>query len=247
MFSFAKFLFSYPVNSQIWSHHCFNISFSSNSYEIGVQRREKASGQVSADKKYKLFVPLMIFIMIAIILQGSLRDGVATWMPSYIKDSYNLGDSVSILTGVVLPVFSILCIQLITKVYVKIFTNPISCAALFFGIGAISSVGIYFLSGVSIVSSVLLFSILSGSMHGVNLMLVCMIPQFFEKSGRVSTISGIINSCTYIGSAISTYGIALLSEKLGWGFTLISWIAIAVLGTALCMVCIKAFKKRFAE
>ncbi len=216
------------------------------SYEIGVQKREKSDVQKSNEKKYKLFTPLMIVIMLAIIFQGMLRDGVATWMPSYIKDSYNLGDAVSILTGVVLPIFSILCIQAITKLYIKVFTNPVACATLFFGIGALASIGIYFLSGVSIISSVGLFAILSGSMHGVNVMLICMIPQFFEKSGKVSTVSGIINSCTYVGSAISTYGIALLSEKLGWGFTLISWITIAVMGTVLCVVCIKPFKKRFS-
>ncbi len=215
------------------------------SYEIGVQKREVSQGEVSADKKYNLFTPLMIFIMIAIILQGSLRDGVATWMPSYIKDSYDLGDAVSILTGVVLPVFSIFCIRLVTKIYIKKFTNPLACGGLFFGIGAISAVGIYFLSGVNIISSVALFAVLSGSMHGVNLMLVCMVPQFFEKSGKVSTVSGVINSCTYIGSAVSTYGIAILSEKLGWGFTLLSWVAIAVMGTAICLLCMKPWKKRF--
>lgn len=146
----------------------------------------------------------MIFIMVAIILQGMLRDGITTWMPSYIKDAYDLGDAVSILTGVVLPVFSIICIHLITKLYIKVFTNPIACASLFFGIGAVSSLGVYLLSGVSAVSSVVLLAILSGSMHGINLMLVCIVPAFFEKSGKVSTVSGIINSCTYIGSAVST-------------------------------------------
>lgn len=215
------------------------------SYEIGVQKRKKVSREACADKKYKLFTPLMLFIMIVIVLQGSLRDGIATWMPSYIKTSYNLGDAISILTGVVLPVFSIACIQLATKIYIKKFTNPIACATLFFGIGAVSAVGIYFLSGESIVSSVALFAVLSGCMHGVNLMLVCMVPQFFEKSGKVSTVSGVINSCTYIGSAISTYGIAFLSEKMGWGFTLISWIAIAVLGTVICIICVKPWSKRF--
>ena len=98
-----------------------------------------------------------------------------------------------------------------------------------------------------IISSVVLFAILSGSMHGVNTMLICMIPQFFEKSGKVSTVSGVINSCTYIGSAISTYGIALLSEQKGWSFTLGSWIAIAVLGTLICAFCIKAFGKKFKD
>ncbi len=221
------------------------IVWNKYSYEIGVQKREKVNTEVSADKKYRLFTPLMIFIMIAIILQGSLRDGVATWMPSYVKASYDLGDAVSILTGVILPVFSIICIYLVTKIYMSKFTNPISCAALFFGLGVVSSMGIYALSGKSIIISIVLFAVLSGSMHGVNLMLICMTPRVFEKSGRVSTVSGVINSCTYIGSAISTYGIAILSEKLGWDFTLLTWIIIASLGTVICLATKNAWHKRF--
>ncbi len=215
------------------------------SYEIEIQKREKATSVASSDKRYKLFTPLMLAIMIGIILQGMLRDGVTTWMPSYIKDTYSLGNEISILTGVVLPIFSILSFQIATNLYVKRFTNPLTCASVFFGIGALSAVGIYLFTGLSAVCSVVLSAVLTGCMHGVNLMLVCMIPQFFEKSGKVSTVSGVINSCTYIGSAISTYGIALLSEKLGWGFTLLSWIAIALGGTMLCIICIKKFKKMF--
>ncbi len=214
------------------------------SYEIPVQNKEKTV-EVSKNKKYKIFTPLMIFIMIAIILQGMLRDGVTTWMPSYIQDTYQLGNEISILTGVVLPVFSIFCFQLATKLYIKVFSNPISCAAVFFLAGVISATGICFFTGKSAIFSILFSAILTGAMHGVNLMLICMIPQFFEKSGRVSTVSGIINSCTYIGSAISTYGIALLSQKLGWGFTLLSWVLIAVAGTLICFICKKFWKKRF--
>ena len=51
-------------------------------------------------------------IMIAIVLQGMLRDGVTTWMPSLIGETYNLGSSIAILTSVVLPIFSILSFSL---------------------------------------------------------------------------------------------------------------------------------------
>ena len=215
------------------------------SYEIGVQKREVSKKESSVDKKYNLFTPLMLFIMIAIILQGSLRDGITTWMPSYIKDTYSLGNEISILTGVVLPIFSILCFQIATKLYVKTITNPITCASLFFGIGVISATGINFFTGASAIGSVVLSAILTGSMHGVNLMLVCMVPQFFEKSGKVSTVSGVINSCTYIGSAISTYGIAVLTEKSGWNITLLIWALIAALGTLICLICKDFWRKRF--
>jgi OPA family glycerol-3-phosphate transporter-like MFS transporter len=76
-------------------------------------------------------------------------------------------------------------------------------------------------------------------MHGVNLMLVCMIPSFFQKYGNVSTVSGVLNSCTYVGSAVSTYGIALLSEAYSWKFTLFIWVLIALLGTIICFIASK--------
>lgn len=43
-------------------------------------------------------------------------------------------------------------------------------------------------------------------MHGVNLILVCMLPVFFKEGGNVSTVSGTLNACTYVGSAFSTIG-----------------------------------------
>lgn len=81
-------------------------------------------------------------------------------------------------------------------------------------------------------------------MHGVYLMLICMIPPVFKARGNISTVSGILNSCTYVGSAIFTYGIALISQMAGWSVTLIIWLAIALLGTITCVICIKPWSKQ---
>lgn len=196
------------------------------------------------NKKVPLFNFVMISMMAAIILQGMLRDGVTTWMPSYISETYNISNASSILTGVLLPVFAIVCVQAATKLYIKKFTNPMSCAGVFFLTGAVSSLALFFLTGKNAAFSVLFSALLTGSMHGVNLILVCIVPMFFKSQGNVSTVSGILNSCTYIGSAISTYGISLLSENIGWSHTLLVWLLIAIFGTLICTLCIKPWKKR---
>ena len=190
-----------------------------------------------------LFAPVMLGAMLGIILQGMLRDGVTTWMPSYIKETYDLGSSIAILTGVVLPIFSIVTFKVAGWLYKKI-TNPMACAGVIFGVGALSALALYLLSGSNPIFSVLFSALLTGSMHGVNLILICMIPPYFNKYGNVSTVSGVLNSCTYIGSAISTYGVALLSETMGWTFTLLVWLAIAVAGTAVCLICTRPWKKK---
>lgn len=189
---------------------------------------------------------LMTGIMAAIILQGMLRDGVTTWMPSYISETYRMSNIASILTGVILPLFGILCIQAATKLYMKKFTNPMLCAGVFFAAGALSALALFCITGHSAALSVLFSAILTGCMHGVNLILICMIPPFFLDRGNVSAVSGILNSCTYIGSAVSTYGIAVMSELLGWRYTLLLWLLIAVLGTAICLICVKPWRKEQA-
>lgn len=206
------------------------------------QIRQKKSMKIS-----ELFNIVMIGIMLAIILQGMLRDGVTTWMPSYISETYNISNIISILTGVILPIFSILCIQFASKLYIKKFTNPMMCAGIFFGGGMAAALLLMFVTGKNAALSVLLSALLTGCMHGVNLIIICMIPPFFKKAGIVSTVSGILNSCTYIGSAISTYGIAVLSESFGWSFTLFIWLVIAALGTVVCFLCVKPWNKQVRE
>lgn len=216
-----------------------------NKYAIEIPKENDAAVRKSEKSGAgKIFTPLMIFIMLAIILQGMLRDGVTTWMPSYISETYHLNNSISILTNVIMPVFSIICIHFVTKLYMNKFENPLTCAGVIFAIGAAASLGVVGLSGVNAAFSVVFSAILTGCMHGVNLMLIAMIPPFFKKYGNVSTVSGVVNSCTYIGSAISTYGIAAISERIGWSVTLCLWVVIAVFGTAICFACARPWRKK---
>ena len=54
--------------------------------------QNKYPGEISGgmQKRVGIFSPLVIAIMVAIALQGMLRDGVTTWMPSYISEVFNM-------------------------------------------------------------------------------------------------------------------------------------------------------------
>ncbi len=210
----------------LWSVFCRDVQPESKKTEAQTVENVKPA---------KLFTPVFIISMVAIVLQGSLRDGVTTWMPTYISETYNLGSNISILTGVVLPVFSILTFQAASLLYKKLIKNIMSCACLFFGVGAVAALFLYFFTDASVIASVVLSATLTGCMHGVNFLLICLLPGFY-KGRKVSTVSGILNSCTYVGSAVSTYGIALLSEHSGWKFTLLIWFVIALAGAVLCFI-----------
>ena len=223
-----------------WNKYCIDIKVIPQE----VPKKEHHS-QKSGTKM--LLSPVVIAVMIAVILQGMLRDGVATWMPTYIADTYHLGSAVSILTGVVLPLFSILCTQTASVLYRRKLKSPVLCSAIMFLVGTISTMGLYFGSGNNVILSVVCSSLLTGAMHGVSSMLTAMVPPFFEKNGNVSTVTGILNACAYVGSGISTFGIAVISENSGWKFTLLIWCVIAVVGSLICLASIKPWKNKFSQ
>ena len=80
-------------------------------------------------------------------------------------------------------------------------------------------------------------ALIVGCMHGVNLVLISFLPGIYGNNENVSELSGTLNFMTYVGSAASAYGFALLSDKFGWNGTITSWIVIALLGTSAIAVC----------
>ncbi len=193
-------------------------------------------------KKSRLFTPIFFIICIAIIFVGMLRDGVTAWTPSLISESFDFGTSIGILSGAMLPVFGMICYEVALTLYRKKFTNPVICGGVIFSIGLISSVLLLFVLNKSPIVSILALASLNGSMYGVNLMLISMLPAFYAKTGKISTVSGVLNSFVYIGSAASTYGIAVLTENFGWTVTVTVWIGIATLGTVILFASAKSWK-----
>jgi len=177
----------------------------------------------------------IIPIFCGIVLHGMLRDGVQTWMPAFIDETYGLGASLSILTTVILPILATLSYPVATWLKKKFGNSELNSACFLF----ITSTGcslllLAFLKGSPLIS-IPLMAIVNASMHGINLMLISHVPQHFARYGRVSTVSGLLNSATYIGAASSTWGVALLSESFGWGFTIAIWAVIAAAGSVVLL------------
>lgn len=177
---------------------------------------------------------LIAFILLAILLQGILRDGVSNWMPTLMADTFRLSSSASILTGVILPLFSLVSYQLTSYVHSRWLRSEMACAGVIFGAGALAALVLYAANASSMLLSLLCLALLAASMHGVNLLLVCITPRQFARYGRTGLISGVLNSATYAGSALSGYGMALFSGAFGWHATIGLWLWVALAGAAVC-------------
>lgn len=186
---------------------------------------------------------LILLLIAVIVLEGMLREGVITWMPSYMSEIFRIDNKVTILTGVFLPLFSIFASQVTFVIYRRAVKNEVCLAGIFFASGFVSAFILALLSSSSAVLSVGFSALLTGCIHGVNLMLLGMIPSYFKKYSRVSSLIGLLNFCAYVGSAVSTYGSAALSEHFGWNTIIYIWSAIALLGSVLCIFLAKKWNR----
>ena len=184
----------------------------------------------------------LILILAAIVLQGILRDGITSWMPTYMTEVFGMSAKTSILVNVLLPIFSWLCILLAGTLYKRVFKNEIKGALFFFAAALIFAV-IFLVFKENAVVSVVSAALITGCMHAVNLLLICYVPMRFKKTGKVSLISGTTNAFTYVGSTISSYGFAVISVSLGWTFLIYIWIAACVLALIVLLFTLKPWKK----
>ena len=188
----------------------------------------------------------VLTVFVCIIVCGFLRDGIESWLPTLYSEAFGRGASESILVSVILPIFSIASISLVTALHKnRLFGNEIVGSAILFGIALVCAIPLMIfveLDGAFFaVASLLLTAFICAAMHGVNFLLISCLPGRFSGTGRAATVGGVCNSCVYIGAAISTYGIAMLSKALGWRYTIAGWIALCALGIAFCFVSYKKY------
>jgi OPA family glycerol-3-phosphate transporter-like MFS transporter len=195
---------------------------------------EKAEISVPTSSQKALPIPLYIFgslalIMPGIMLQGMLRDGVTNWMPSFLLETFGLNEENSIVSTVILAIFTMISYSAFAALQKRFFKNEVTCAATIFGGSAVICAALFAVNllapRAALVPSLVLMALTVAGMHGVNLMLISIVPRRFVVFGKVSTYSGILNASTYVGAALSTYGFAALAEIFDWNFTILTWVA----------------------
>ena len=191
-------------------------------------------------------------VFVCIVVVGFLRDGIESWLPMLYSEAFNRDVSSSTLVSIILPIFSILSISIVTVLYRKrILGNEVSGSAILFSISLVLAIPLVFFLGMDgaffRVAALFITACICGAMHGVNFLLISCLPGRFAKIGRSATVSGVCNSCVYIGAAISTYGIALISERMGWAVTAATWCGILAIGINFAILSYKRYTAMLKE
>lgn len=207
-------------------------------------KKAKAVKEETGSQPSKYIFALLPFIILSIIIQGMLRDGISTWFPNYISEVFNIPNTKSILIAVVLPVFHLVCSLLTYNVLKAMHNNVFACLTFFFGVIMTFVIILKLCGGSLIMLSVFMFAMVNGLAHSINILQTEYMPKYFAFTGKISTYTGLLNACTYIGSAVSTYAFAYISKNFGWDTTLTSWVIFAMSGALIALLCLTVSKKR---
>lgn len=223
----------------VWIFTIFRIEKNTQEVEIYVAAK-KVIGKSNFSKAA---IALLSIIMVTNIFQGLLRDGISTWMPTYMADIFKFNSESAIFTGVALPIASLAISSVTATIYRKVLKNEAKCTSLFFVICTACCLTLCFAFDTNPALSTVMLMVANAATHAINFMYTSIAVSKFERFGKTSFVTGAINSSVYIGSALSTYGIAAITDRFDWGGTMITWFAASLIGLILCIISIKPFSK----
>ena len=161
-----------------------------------------------------IFTMLSILAFFAVI-NNLVKDGLNTWVPAILTEQYNMKDEVAILSSVVLPLLGTFGAIVAVKLnqYIKDF---VKMSAVLFAASAFVIVGIMTLGKNSAVMMIICFGIVLCLMHGVNNVVTSLGPLKMREKVNPGKIAGILNGFCYLGSTISSYGLGIIADNMGW-------------------------------
>ncbi len=215
-------------------------------------KRERSCSRKSMDqygtntRDFRVTGNLILLLSLAgflLTIQGALRDGVTGWVPSYLSSTYEVGTFIAIFATTFLPFINLFGVYFANLIYRKGKKNELETTVILFVISFFSILFLIIFEGVSLV----FFAVTTSCMMGINVMLVSFIPSYFIRFGKVSTISGLLNSTVYIGSSLAVYGLGTLADSAGWSFILKFLCMVAATGILGSLICVPRWGKFLRE
>lgn len=204
----------------------------------------KQGKAVSLGKLGKLiFISGTAALMIPIAIQGTLKDSVTQWIPTYLKNQYGMGTSISLLLTMALPVVNVTGAYIAKELNKKL-KNELATSAAFFGIAAVFLIVLMTVGAKSALLSLICMAGITNSMFAINVMLITMVPLHYSNYGRTGTVGGLLNAVAYIGCGLLNISAGeILDTGGGWSMLFIMWLALAGAAAIITILCVKPWKK----
>lgn len=188
-----------------------------------------------------------VFCVFAVI-NNLIKDGLLTWVPSVMIESFALPGGISVLLTLVLPAVGILGTLLMLWLNRICKDNyPLSAGILFAGTALLCFAVTLFMKKQSLwIDAIVCLGMVNCFMMGINNLITAVVPLSLRGRASAGLLSGLFDGFCYAGSAVSAYGIGAVADVTGWTavFYLFAAAACVPVLYAAVAVPVTAFKRR---
>ena len=201
--------------------------FYSKSVDNSIKEKEKEEKQVQSntevsDKEQDSYTHKNVFMAVVCILcfcaigVNLIKDGLTTWVPSILKEEFNMSNALSILLTLFLPVLAVFGNTCALGMHKKIPDYVNHCVAVFAVIAVLIAAIIGSLTFELVIFMLIGLVTVNFLASSLNSLITSIFPLFMREKVNSGLIAGVINGFCYLGSAISSYGLGAIADKFGW-------------------------------
>ena len=195
---------------------------------------------------YALVISGAVFMIIPTILHGMLRDGITNWLPTYLSEVFSLRAETAVISSVAVPLINSMGTVGAYAIFKKMKNEFVTTSTLF-AISAGMLLILILVGDGSILITILSFALVTACMMGVNTMICSEIASRFAIYGRAGGVSGFFDASGYVGTAVSMYLIAFISDRYGWDTTQFIWLGASLIAMTLCALGLSKWKSFLAD
>jgi len=186
----------------------------------------------------------VIIMMIPVMIHGMLKEGIMTWVPTMITETYKVTPTFSIFISMILPIINLCGAYIASYLFEKITKrHEIITSVYLMSFIIIPLIVLLFIGNIPLLICIAMLALTTMTMHAFNYVYITLVPMRFRKYNATATVTGIFNSIAYVGCAISNFGFGWLSDVFGWKNSIFFWIGIAVFAVIICLFVIKRWSK----
>lgn len=231
----------------IWVLTCSNL-ISKVKSEEKLEEIQPLKTENTVHSNYNKAVLLLSICTLSVygVCTNLIKDGLTTWVPSILKEQYQLDSSISIILTLALPVVSMFANVFAINVHKKIPDFVLQCAMMFLISGGIMGGVIAGISLNQFIITLIGFTLVCFLVSSSNSLITSIFPLFMKGKVNSGLIAGVLNGFCYLGSTVSSYGLGIIADNFGW--SAVFWTLFSVCGVVCCIAMIYLlFKKHFTN
>ena len=202
--------------------------------EVSEGKKDKKS---SAGLFRLLIVSGGIFMFFPIAVMAVVKDGVSTWAPTVITETFSADPVFATLISTFIPFISIFGAAIAKLAMDKVFHNEMKSAAALYACTVLGLVLVLCFGNLNIGLTVFLFAAIIAFLLGVNTLFISLVPIRFSEYGCTAGVTGVLNSSACIAGGLSSYLVGVAAEAEGWTFVFLLFVVLAALaGTVSALI-----------